>query len=1368
MPQLKQLPMFSGPKETFPPWQLKLIANAREKGIQEALLPIPEGQGAAKTAAYFKADNSLYNTIITSLSGDALLFATQKFGVQEDTPADAYLGHHLYQAMKAKYAGGITPQETFLLEMKILNAKCDKRDVSSSLQYIQTRCHAFITKTQADEATTLILDNKIVQVILNSLPKSYQTFVGIHRGQPQPPTLEVLIAAVEIEERTQDSSSQGQEAFAAAMIARAQARGERGARARQRGARGGVDRTSISKTKTSVKDSLYLSDFVLDSGATQHSTHNFTDLDLNTFQTCSEIILSANDSEMTRSGKGDVKIPMETSMLTLKDVRLIPASKIKLISLEKLLQEKYTIMSESPETLVLSQNNRPKLVFQIPKEGPRLYYLVRALTDRAMSAVVAVKKKKVVSSQEFAHQHFKLGHLNNQDLASALRSNGFTVTNETMKGFLCEHCLLSKSTTLSVSMPQPTIASKDTINPGDWIHSDLNGPELSYNTTKYAMDFVDEISGLISVEFIEHKGQVPKALEHFIQKCRTTSFRLEIGSNTTLHSDGDQVYKSNNMSVICASERIFQSFSPPYHANLNGVAERAWRTLGNDLRAMISSASQISDTIIDGSHWPLAMAHAAFLRNLTPSGNRKQSAYEKLTGKSPCELLSIVQPFGASCFVHDSSPEVQKLDPKAWKGYYVGFDIDSNSHKIINPITKMVTNSGNVTFDINPFNSALLKKSLELTRPRVVRKYTKNQKTVGLATLVNSPSISNDNNSATDSSVGKPSITSSEATNTLGTSVLTSKLQSGTPESVVQLESVSKSTAVLPAEIPVAKPTPVAQPTVEPPRHPNTRSQLRAMSAFTEGYKPSTEQEEDIPTVTPKSAKNALSGEFAKEWKASMLREVETLIENNVFEAAMTIPPNTKIMPSMLTFKIKDEPNLEYEKRFKSRLVVLGNHQDPDVHYNANELSSPVMKASSFRAMSAKAVAKGWSMSHVDVNSAFTNTPLKELIYMKLPKELIEMGFPSVIKLLKNLYGLHQAPKGWSDLVTDWLVEDYGFKQSISDPCVFTHPSLPLMLGLFVDDSNIIGTPEAKAAFIAAFKTRFKSTDKGTTLKYIGVNVDQSVKGSITLSQHEYIKSILVKAHMENCHPALTPAVPKTVLCAAVDEKDIKSVSDFPYAKVVGQLLWISVMTRPEIAYQVGQLAKYVSKVGKSHVDAAKYCLRYLKGTMFMGITYRSSTVPTTIQIFSDATWANDSEMKSVGGNVFLLCGGAISWRAKTQPSIAVSSCDSEYTACYDTAKEAVYMRLLLQELGFANYQSSEADFNIQTDNQAAMAVAYGTTKHEHVKHILVHIQFLRELVKSKQVSLTFVASENNVADALTKNLPKPAFDKFRQSLLGL
>ena len=140
--QMVKLPMYDGKPADFPSWLLKLISLIRDKGFQEALLPIPDGLTPAKTAVYFKADNSLYNTIITSLSGNAYLFAMQRFSVKEDTAADAYLGHQLYVAMKAKYAGEITPQEKFMLETKIFKARCDK-NVLSSMQYIQTHRYNF-------------------------------------------------------------------------------------------------------------------------------------------------------------------------------------------------------------------------------------------------------------------------------------------------------------------------------------------------------------------------------------------------------------------------------------------------------------------------------------------------------------------------------------------------------------------------------------------------------------------------------------------------------------------------------------------------------------------------------------------------------------------------------------------------------------------------------------------------------------------------------------------------------------------------------------------------------------------------------------------------------------------------------------------------------------------------------------------------------------------------------------------------------------------------------------------------------------------------------------------------------------------------
>ena len=113
---VQKLPSFSGKKfssPSFPEWQMRIIAHLREKGNQEALLPIGEGLNAARTLAYQKADNGVYNTIISNLSGEALLFASQRFPIRDDTPVDAHLGFNLYQAMKVKFSGRLTEPKRF-------------------------------------------------------------------------------------------------------------------------------------------------------------------------------------------------------------------------------------------------------------------------------------------------------------------------------------------------------------------------------------------------------------------------------------------------------------------------------------------------------------------------------------------------------------------------------------------------------------------------------------------------------------------------------------------------------------------------------------------------------------------------------------------------------------------------------------------------------------------------------------------------------------------------------------------------------------------------------------------------------------------------------------------------------------------------------------------------------------------------------------------------------------------------------------------------------------------------------------------------------------------------------------------------------
>ena len=120
--------------------------------------------------------------------------------------------------------------------------------------------------------------------------------------------------------------------------------------------------------------------------------------------------------------------------------------------------------------------------------------------------------------------------------------------------------------------------------------------------------------------------------------------------------------------------------------------------------------------------------------------------------------------------------------------------------------------------------------------------------------------------------------------------------------------------------------------------------------------------------------------------------------------------------------------------------------------------------------------------------------------------------------------------------------------------------------------------------------------------KFLGINVDRSQKSIIQINQKDYILKILEKCKMLECYPTLTLAIPHSVLAAPTEKSE--TTETYPYSSIVGKLLWISIMTRPDIAYQVGQLTRFINKYGKDHISACQYLLRYLKGTINKSIKY--------------------------------------------------------------------------------------------------------------------------------------------------------------------
>jgi hypothetical protein len=342
---------------------------------------------------------------------------------------------------------------------------------------------------------------------------------------------------------------------------------------------------------------------------------------------------------------------------------------------------------------------------------------------------------------------------------------------------------------------------------------------------------------------------------------------------------------------------------------------------------------------------------------------------------------------------------------------------------------------------------------------------------------------------------------------------------------------------------------------------------------------------------------------------------------------------------------------------------------------------------------------------------------------------------------------------------------DQGFTRAKSDSCLFVNATSSedrIMLAIYVDDILILSK---NALVIETFKQniqqRFKMVDGGPATYFIGFEIAQS-QGVVSVSQAKYIKDLLVKAKMLGANPVSTPLPPGLQLQKAA-VGDVILEDPQPYRSIVGALLYASTSTRVDIATAVAQLCKYMQEPRKSHYTALQHILRYLCGTINLGIKYERS--PVSCEGYADASFAQDVDSrKSVTCFVFTIACGAISWCSRQQTIVATSTMESELIAASAAADEAVFIRQLLADL---NYEQADATV-IYCDNQPMLHMVTNSTTTQRNKHIDVKFRSVEERVDKRQVSLVYKASDHLPADLLTKNLPAPAFARHRASLMNL
>ena len=231
---------------------------------------------------------------------------------------------------------------------------------------------------------------------------------------------------------------------------------------------------------------------------------------------------------------------------------------------------------------------------------------------------------------------------------------------------------------------------------------------------------------------------------------------------------------------------------------------------------------------------------------------------------------------------------------------------------------------------------------------------------------------------------------------------------------------------------------------------------------------------------------------------------------------------------------------------------------------------------------------------------------------------------------------------------------------------------------------------------------------------------------------------------------------------SAEAERSTLTVANF--ISLVGALLYIAGKTRPDIAYAVGVLSRYTSQPTAEILELGKQVLRYLAGTASLGVTFSYQPDGLTLYGFSDSDWAADySSGKSVSGVVFMLAGGPVSWRSTKQTTVALSSSEAEYVAASEAAREVSFLRMLLAELGIAQPNATV----LFMDNQTSIKFVEEEGCTPRRKHINVKHHFIREKFMAGIIKPVWIPTAENVADILTKPLPRSSFELLREIILG-
>ncbi|CAI7745366.1 unnamed protein product [Closterium sp. NIES-53] len=413
-------------------------------------------------------------------------------------------------------------------------------------------------------------------------------------------------------------------------------------------------------------------------------------------------------------------------------------------------------------------------------------------------------------------------------------------------------------------------------------------------------------------------------------------------------------------------------------------------------------------------------------------------------------------------------------------------------------------------------------------------------------------------------------------------------------------------------------------------------------------------------------------------------------------------PSEANIVDGMWIFRVKRPPGSP--PVFKARYVARGFSQQQGVDFF--QTFSPTPKMTTLRVLLHVAAQRDYELHSLDFSTTFLQGSLHEEIWLRRPPGFTGL-FPAGTQwsLRRPVYGLRQAPREWHDTLRTTLAA-LGFAPSIADPSLFlrTDTSLPPFYVLVYVDELVFATDntEALALVKSELQKRHTCTDLGELHSYLGLHITlDRARHTITLTQSHMVHRVLQRFGFRYSSSQSTPLPTGHSLLAPPSDESVEP--SCPYPELVGCLMYLMTCTRPDLAYPLSILTRYVAprRHQPEHWEAAERVLRYLCSTSGMGLVL-GGRGPVVLTRHAGAFWVDDlATQRSSQAYTFSLGSGSVSWRSTHSSSVLSSSCEAEIYAGAMAAQELRWLTYLLTDLG----ERPRSSLFLYVDNKAIIAL---------------------------------------------------------------